>query len=66
MKALRVVGQVLEDAHQVAQDLVHLGGVGPVAGRVGVDQILQRLQPAGDVFECDGLQLSVYQCHNWK
>ena len=43
--------------HQVTQDFVHLGGVGSVAGRVGIDQVLQRQQPAGEVFKRGGLQL---------
>ena len=56
-EGLRVVGQALEDAHQVAQDLVGLGAVGPVAAGIGVDQVLQRQEPAGDIFQRDGLQL---------
>ena len=51
-EGLCVFRQALEDAYQVPQRLVDLGGV-----RLGhVAQHLQRLQPACDVFERHGLQ----------
>ena len=53
-EGLGVVGQALEDAHQVAQRLVDLGGVGLRLLR----QPVQRLQPARDVLQRHGLQFS--------
>ena len=54
-EGLGVIGQAVEDAHQVAQGGVHLGRIGCRLAR----QCQQRIQLGQNIFEGDSLQFAL-------
>ena len=56
-EGLGVLGESLEDADKIAQSFVDFRHVADCGLHIVLDQGLEGEQPAGDVFQCHGLQL---------